>query len=161
MFNDILQATHSNEYQQVLEAFLKSKKIVILCAEDSALSIRMFQQQLITIGKFIRIVTSAHHNLSLLDNLQKDDLLMVCSVTGNFVLAINNQIKQIKAFKCLITLNTNALLKLNYEVICYLGVTGQFSSQQFTINKNVYTQFGLTYFFDLLFHDFFVDTHGQ
>ena len=98
-------------------------------------------------------VTSANKNVDLLSTMEKDDLLLVCSVTGNYALAINDQIKGITAKKCLITLNRTSLFEDSYSFIYYLGKQIQLSTQNIVTSRNVYNNYGLTFFFDLFYHE--------
>ena len=153
MIDDIRKASESPAFKKLLNIFMKADNVVILTAEDSSHACRLFQQQILTTGKLVRIITSANKNIDLLSTLGKDDLLLVCSATGNFALAINDQIKEFKAKKCLITLNRTSLFEDSYSFIYYLGKRMQFSTQNIVTSRNVYNNYGLTFFFDLFYHE--------
>ncbi|MCR4632733.1 MAG: hypothetical protein K5648_01240 [Erysipelotrichaceae bacterium] len=156
MGNDIKKATLSASYKKLLNIFHDAGQTVILTAEDSSHACKLFQQQILTTGKLIRIITSANENTDLLATLKKDDLLLVCSVTGNFALAINDQIRDFKARKVLITLNHTTAFENTYSFIYYLGEENRISSRKIVTDRNVYNNYGLTFFFDLFFHDCYV-----
>lgn len=158
MVNDIVESAKSDSFKELYKLFSSAKNIVILTAEDSSFSCRTFQQQILATGKLIRIISSACNSLSLLDTLDKDDLLMVCSITGNFAIAINSQIKDIKAKKCLITINKTSIFEDNYDFIYYIGNNLHVSSRNISQSKNVYTNYGLSFFFDLFFHEHSIKT---
>ena len=153
MINDVIRATKSKRYQSLIDTFMNSENIVILTAEDSSHACRVFQQQALTVKKLVRIVTSASNTLSILESMQPDDLLIVCSVTGNFALAINSQIKEIKARKCLVTMNTTSQFEGVYDLIYYMSSLYRFNTHDFVSNRNVYNYYGLNLFFDLFYHD--------
>ena len=153
MISDVIRATKSRKYQQLLDAFMKADNIVILTAEDSSHACKVFQQQALTISKLIRIITSASNTLSVLEDMQPDDLLIVCSVTGNFALAINDQIRDISATKHLITMNTTAEFEGVYDLIYYMSSLYRFNFRNIESNRNVYNNYGLNLFFDLFYHD--------
>lgn len=153
MINDVIRATKSKRYQSLINTFMNSENIVILTAEDSSHACRVFQQQALTVKKLVRIVTSASNTLSILESMEPDDLLIVCSVTGNFALAINSQIRDIKAKKCLVTMNTTSRFEGIYDLIYYMSSLYRFNSHDFVSNRNVYNYYGLNLFFDLFYHD--------
>ena len=153
MIDDIRLTSETPAFNKLLDIFMKAKNVVILTAEDSSHACRLFQQQILTTGKLVRIITSANKNIDLLSTLEKDDLLLVCSVTGNYAVVINDQIKDIRAKKCLITLNHTSLFEDSYSFIYYLGKRMQFSTQNIVGSRNVYNNYGLTFFFDLFYHE--------
>ena len=156
MTADIAKTAKSQKFKKLLELFIKARSVVILTAEDSAPACKLLQQQMLAAGKLIRIVTSASKNISILDTLGKDDLLMVCSVSGNFALAVNNQLKELKATKALITLNRTTAFADNYALICYIGSELKHASHSIQMFKNVYTSYGLTFFFDFFYHEYYI-----
>ena len=156
MMKDIGKACNTTAFAKLLGYFEKAGQIVLLTAEDSSHACKVFQQQMMTTGKLIRIITSASHNTELLNSLKEDDLLLVCSVTGNYALAINDQLQDIKAKKCLITLNHTTVFEKTYRFIFYLSENIALSSNNIVSARNVYNNYGLTFFFDLFFHECFV-----
>ena len=161
MIADITATTRNNDFKKLLDIFRSSDNIVILTAEDSSNACKLFQQELLTINRLIRIISSASKNLSLLETLGKKDLLLVCSVTGNFALAVNEQIADIKAKKCLITLNHTTAFEDIYSFIYYLSSQINVSSRSFISSRNVYNNYGLGLFFDLFFHELYVARNRQ
>ena len=155
MTDDIAETTKKNGFKNLLNRFIQAKSVVLLAAEDSSHACKLLQQQLLATGKLIRIVTSAGTNLALLDSLDRDDLLIVCSISGNFALAINEQLKNIQATKCLITLNRTTAFIGHYSIIYYIGEKIKPSSHSIRMFKNVYTSYGLNFFFDLFYHAYF------
>ncbi|MBQ9424445.1 MAG: MurR/RpiR family transcriptional regulator [Erysipelotrichaceae bacterium] len=157
MIADIVKATSNAGFRKLLQIFNSADNVVILTAEDSSHACRLFQQQILTTGKLIRIISSASKNISLLDTLTENDLLLVCSVTGNFALAINDQLDSIKARKCLITLNRTTAFEGIYSFIYYLGEDQKISTRNIVTDRNVYNNYGLTFFFDLFYHECYIN----
>lgn len=155
MTDDIAETAKKNGFKNLLNRFIQAKSVVLLAAEDSSHACKLLQQQLLATGKLIRIVTSAGTNLELLDSLDRDDLLIVCSISGNFALAIDEQLKDIQATKCLITLNRTTAFIGHYSIIYYIGEKIKPSSHNIRMFKNVYTSYGLNFFFDLFYHAYF------
>ncbi|MBQ6479134.1 MAG: MurR/RpiR family transcriptional regulator [Erysipelotrichaceae bacterium] len=156
MLRDIEETSSSNDFRHLAELFTQADRIIILTAEDSSSACRLFQQQILTTGKLVRILTSASSNISLLNSLNEKDLLIVCSVTGNFALAIDRQLQEIRARKCLITVNKTTFFQNTYSFIYYLGRKLQINSRNIVSSRNVYNNYGLTFFFDLFFHECFL-----
>lgn len=160
MTDDIAETAKKNGFKNLLNRFIQAKSVVLLAAEDSSHACKLLQQQLLATGKLIRIVTSAGTNLELLDSLDRDDLLIVCSISGNFALAIDEQLKDIQATKCLITLNRTTAFIGHYSIIYYIGEKIKPSSHNIRMFKNVYTSYGLNFFFDLFYHAYFRSCYG-
>ena len=156
MIADIEKASKSVSFKKLLNIFLSAKTIVILTAEDSSHACKVFQQQFLTFGKLVRILSSASTNISILDTLDEKDLLMVCSVTGNYALAISDNLQAVKAKKVLITLNHTTFFEPYYSFIYYLGNNANMSSRYIVSSRNVYNNYGLAFFFDLFYHECFL-----
>ena len=153
MVRDIEKTSRSAPFRKLLNLFNESRCVVILTAEDSSHACKLFQQQILTTGRLIRIISSANSNTDLLKTLNNEDMLLVCSVTGNYALAIDEQLKDIKARKCLITLNHTTAFEDSYSFIYYLSDEIRVSSRSIVSSRNVYNNYGLTFFFDLFFHE--------
>ncbi|MBQ1323041.1 MAG: hypothetical protein IIY30_04550, partial [Erysipelotrichaceae bacterium] len=67
-----------------------------------------------------------------------------------------DQLQDIKAKKCLITLNHTTVFEKTYRFIFYLSENIALSSNNIVSARNVYNNYGLTFFFDLFFHECFV-----
>ncbi len=161
MAQDICKTASLNGFKRFCDLFMKSDNIVLATAEDSSYACKIFQQQMLSIGKIIRITTNASINIPMLLDLNEKDLLLVCSVTGNFALAINNEISNFNATKCLITLNRTAVFENTYSFIYYIGQKVQLNSRNIVSFKNVYNNHGLALFFDLVYHECFLRTHSS
>jgi len=157
MLKDIEEASRSDDFHHLADLVTQAENIVILTAEDSSSACRLFQQEILTTGKLIRILSSASSNISLLNTLTENDLLLVCSVTGNFAIAIDHQLKEVKASKCLITLNHTTFFENSYSFIYYLSKRLNISTRNITSARNVYNNYGLTFFFDLFYHECFLE----
>lgn len=77
----------------------EADEVIILTAEDSSSAARTFQQAMLSIGKLIRLMTSSAISLSPLFRLSDDALLIVCSTTGNYAIAVDRELHDIDAEK--------------------------------------------------------------
>lgn len=161
MVEDIKRSCQSSSFKKLLRIFEEANQIVILTAEDSSHACKLFQQQILTTGRLIRIITSANENTDLLETLTEKDLLLVCSVTGNYALAISQQLKDIKAKKALITLNHTTAFEGVYSFIYYLSDDSSFASSTIVSARNVYNNYGLAFFFDLFFHECYLSYQNK
>ena len=152
---DINSVFQQSKIHRLVEKIHNASRVIILTAEDSISSIRIFQQAMLAVGKLIRVITSASGNHTIIDHLDRDDLLLVCSTTGNYALAINDEVIPLRAGKALITMNHTAILEDTYEDIYYLSSDDRYSSHTITSVRNIYTNYGMTYFFNLLYHAYF------
>ena len=155
MAKDIFKSTSSPNFRKLVDMLMKARYIVLVTAEDSSYPCKIFQQELISISKIIRITTNASSNKQLLESLTSDDLILVSSISGNFALAINEEIKELKAKKCLITLNRSTVFENTYSLIYYIGNEMKLNSHSITSIRNVYTNYGLALFLDFVYHECF------
>lgn len=157
MTTDIANTTKMAGFYKFCDLFLKAKNIILVVAEDSSYCCKAFQQQLLSIGIIVRIVTNAANNYKMLESLNENDLLVVCSITGNFALAINKEIKDLKVKKCLITLNRAAIFENSFSFIYYISTKQQINSNEIQSYRSVYNSYGLLLFFDLVYHECFIN----
>ena len=93
--------------------------------------------------------------MQLLEELDENDLLITTSATGNFALAIVDNLKALKAQKILVTLNRSSVLKNAYRKVYYLTKTEVYNDHITAHgDRNVYTKYAMTCFFDLLYHSY-------
>lgn len=124
-----------------------SRNVVLLSAECSSMAPRDLQQELLASGKLVHLVTDSHPDFELLQSLTEDDLVVVCSITGNYAYALNDSITRIQGpRKVLVTLNRDSLFARSYHRILYLSETAN------DHQRSVFTKYGMAYFLDLLYN---------
>lgn len=156
MMNDINTMASRQKLSRLAERIHDSETVFIVNAEDSSSSARIFQQQMLAMNKLVRLVTSnSYTNPEVLQHLTERDCMITCSASGNYAITINDEIADIKAYRALVTLNRTTLFQNRYDYIFYLSETLQPSNRTLLKQRNVYTRYGMSYFFDLLFHLYF------
>ena len=155
MIVDINHIFRDSKISQLIHDIHDARKVILLTAEDSSSSILTYQQGMLACGKLIRVITSASSSHTILEQLTDEDLLIVCSATGNYALAINQEISQLSTRKALITLNRTSILEDTYQKIYYFSTKYTFTNRKISSLRNIYTSYGMTYFFDLLYHEYF------
>lgn len=153
MSKDICENSAKQGFKKFIDYFMEADNIVLLTAEDSSYPCKIFQQELVSIGKIVRIITNANTNKQILESLNKNDLLLVSSITGNFALAIDSEVQNIKAKKILVTLNRSAIFENSYSYIYYIGNSVKLNSRSLVAVRNVYNNYGLSLFLDLVYHE--------
>lgn len=128
--------------------------VVIVIDEMSGSAVKRFQNGMLAMGKLIRLVTNSTANNQLLADLKKSDMLITCSVTGNYAIACNDDIRGIHAQRVLVTMNHADLFRDTYDRIFYLSGDAYESDHITHGLQNVYTRYGASYFFDLLYHEY-------
>ncbi|MBQ9327537.1 MAG: MurR/RpiR family transcriptional regulator [Solobacterium sp.] len=161
MMNDISTMADRQKISRIAERIHDCDNFVIVNAEDSSSSARIFQQHMLSMGRLVQLVTSANSTEEKLSRLTDRDFMMTCSVSGNYAIAINDEIKDVKAYRALVTLNHTALYEDNYDTIFYLSEKLRTSDRTIRKMRNVYTRYGMSYFFDLLFHSYFVQYQNE
>jgi DNA-binding MurR/RpiR family transcriptional regulator len=156
--DDMMQDINSEAELQDIDAIgrmiSQAKNTVIVVSETSNNFARTFQESMVSLGKLIRIQSDSMTDQPLIHDLDEDDLILVASVSGNYALRLNNEMKEIRTGKVLITLNRAELFKQVYNRIFYLSGIHMISRSEPSKMRNVYTKYGMLYFFDLLYHSY-------
>ena len=155
MMEDVTRIADSEEMSRTIEAIHDSKKVVFLVADDSSSPVRVFQQQMTAVNKIVCVLTSSNTNLSMIDSLTDRDLLVVCSISGNFAIMINDDVRDLATKKILLTTNRTTLFSSSYDTIFYLSSYRFSASSNLVASQNIYTAYSLSYFLDLLFHFYY------
>lgn len=106
---------------------------------------RSFQQSMVVMGKLVQIVSDAHYTLDYLKVLTPEDLLITVSATGNFATLMEPMVQKTAAYKVLVTVNHAIKMWKSYDQVIYL------SEKDNSGARTVYSQYGMTYFFDILY----------
>ncbi len=155
MMEDVTRIADSEEMSRTIEAIHDSKEVVFLVADDSSSPVRVFQQQMTAVNKIVRVLTSSNTNLSMIDSLTDRDLLVVCSISGNFAIMINDDVRELATKKILLTTNRTTLFSSSYDTIFYLSSYRFSASSNLVASQNIYTAYSLSHFLDLLFHFYY------
>ena len=155
MMEDVTRIADSEEMSRTIEAIHDSKEVVFLVADDSSSPVRVFQQQMTAVNKIVCVLTSSNTNLSMIDSLTDRDLLIVCSISGNFAIMINDDVRDLATKKILLTTNRTTLFSSSYDTIFYLSSYRFSASSNLVASQNIYTAYSLSYFLDLLFHFYY------
>ena len=100
---------------------------------------------MISLGKLVQIVSDAHYTLDYLKVLTPEDLLITVSATGNFATLMEPMVQKAAAYKVLVTVNHAIKMWKSYDQVIYL------SEKDNSGARTVYSQYGMTYFFDILY----------
>ena len=130
---------------KLAESIHASRHVVLFTSDFSGMAARSFQQSMVVMGKLVQIVSDAHYMLEYLEELTSDDLLITVSATGNFATLMEPVTRKIKAYKVLVTVNHEKRLWASYDQVIYL------SEKDNSNARTVYSQYGMTYFFDILY----------
>lgn len=154
MLRDINDTIDQKNIGQLADQIKTSHNVVILNADTSSSSAKEFQLEMASMGRLIKLVTNISSNTGILNTLTESDLLITCSATGNYAIATKDDAKNVKAHKVLVTLNHAKQFEEYYDTIILLS--NKFQSCEYISNgmQNVYTRYGINYFFDLLFNDY-------
>lgn len=154
MMDDIIQISDSDAVLELVRMIHNYDRVCLLIAETSSSPARHFQEELVTIGKFIYVYTDATLTEDSLVKLTEKDLLITCSVTGNYAFAVTNDLDKISATKILITINHSDEFIKHYDKIIYMGKQVYIRNHIYNGNRNVYTKYGLLFFFDIIYHHY-------
>ena len=135
--------------QTLCQLIHDSKNVLLVIAETSSAAVREFQQGMIAFEKIMRVLTDSYGNTELLSQMTEEDLILVCSGTGNFAMSIVDDLATTNAKIALITLNHTERLTNSYPNIFYIS-DENVSRNTIQAIRGVYGRYGLTYYLDLL-----------
>ncbi len=154
MLQDINDTLDQQNIGLLVDLIKTSRNVVILNADTSSSSAKEFQLEMTSLGRLIKLVTNISGNTGILPALTEEDLLITCSASGNYAITTKDDVQGVKARKFLITLNHARQFEEYYDTIIFLSDKFQSSEHISNGMQNVYTRYGINYFFDLLFNKY-------
>lgn len=156
MMQDILDTSKTYPfYLKDLATQIKSHShVTFVISESSSTSARSFQESMLATSKLIHLLSDSSPNIDSLLNLNKKDLVVILSVTGNYALTLTNLFNDVSAKSILVTLNHSKILSNTFDEVYYLSNSFKFSNDSSSKIRNVYTKYSIVFFLDLLFHEY-------
>lgn len=145
MMQEINRLATDSVLDKLSERIYQSRNVVLFTSDFSGMTAREFQQSMVVMRKLVLIVTDAQDVPGYLRRLTPDDMLLTISATGNFATVMEPMIQQSKAHKVLITVNRDRHFWSVYDSVLYLSEKDNGNA------RTVYSQYGATYFFDILY----------
>ena len=147
--NNIFQETDENVDEKMIDHLVDlirtSTNVVFLASEFSVITIKEFQQSLVTFGKIVKIVSSSYVNEEVITSLKENDLLISISITGVYALNNADVVDKANCHKVLITsCDYDALSKQYDEVI-------RFNIGNDAVDSRIFSKYGIGYLLDLIF----------
>lgn len=149
MMEELKYRMNSKEVLSICNYIHDSEKVVFLSSSSNAGIIRNFQQEFIYLDKIIYSISQSYENDKLMTSLNKTDLLINFSITGDLAKIIENKIKELNCKKILITINRDSKLKDSYDNTYYLS-----SKDMSELDINIYNRYALTYMLDILLNNY-------
>lgn len=149
MFDDINEMVSEDSLRELADMIHDATCPVLLASDFSAMAVREFQQSMIFMHKLIRVISDSDGDESVLKTLDPCDVVIVISASGNFADAAGIELSECPARRVLVTLNRDAELAASYDVVYHL------SRREYRRVRTVYSEYGIRYFFDLLYNMYF------
>ena len=155
MMQSIAGIADDAKVRQLVQMVHDYERVFILVADGSSSAPLQFQEEMMSIGKLIYVYTSSNVDEESFAQLSAHDLLIVCSITGNYAFAVTKDLTGVRSPKVLITSNHADAFKGHYSHIIYMSENnGDNRPYAFLGNRNVYTKYGLIFFFDIIFSQY-------
>lgn len=149
MIVDLNQQITKEILDKIATRIHDSKEVILISSYSEKSYLQKFQRPLVLSGKIIRVVCDHFEEddlqYSFLKKLDKDSFVMVFSAKGIYASNMNEFIRTIPAYKALITSSYREDFKDTYDEIYYL------SRDDYTNLKSVYSEYGINFFFDVLY----------
>lgn len=134
--------------KEFTELIHTSDNTIIYASDIYASSCTGFQKEMILSNKLVRIVSHNYENNLLTQNLGKDDLVIVVSISGRWADEVLKTLSQLNGTKVLITTVQNNKFNQVFNKVYRIS---KHSQEQ---RKTLYHAFGIQYFFEILLHSF-------
>ena len=151
MMEDMDKALSHDDYKRLTRLLCAHSKVYIAMADNYISMGEEFQKEMLSQDKLIRLITNKTTDLESIKEIDRADLFMVISVTGNYAHANKKTINDIKAHKVLLTINRNQDLSKLFDEVIYLSTMTVDVDKITRGTQNAFTKYGVTYFLDQLF----------
>jgi len=155
MIQELDYRMNIDEAQVIADKIFESRYVVFLTSDTSTSIIREFQQSMIFHGKIIRLISDDYTDKTLINTLDKRDMLITISSTGIFAKASLDYISKCEAHKILVTTNRDKVFCNRYDKIYYLSAKDRSDE-----GRGVYGKYALNYMFDVIYSTY-VRSHGK
>lgn len=147
MIVDLNEQITQNTLDEIATRIHDAKEVVMISSYSGSMYLFKFQRPLILSGKIIRIMTDqlSEEQYSFLRKLDKESFVIVFSAMGNYAATNIKIMEQLEVYKALVTASYREDIKVPYDKVYYL------SKDDYTNVKSVYTEYGLSFFFDILY----------
>lgn len=126
-----------------------SKEVILISSYSEKSYLQKFQRPLVLSGKLVRIFCDHFEEddlqMDILKKLDKDSFVMVVSDKGIYASHQDEILRTIHAYKALVTSSHRQDIQDTYEEVYHL------SRDDYTNLKSVYSEYGICFFFDLLY----------
>ncbi len=153
MMEEVERQARKQDIDSLARRLRDSSPIYLLTSDYSSMAARDFQQEMVVMGRLVYLVTDSGVGMKWPDDLGSNALLITSSATGNYAQAADKMVRGLGAAeKVLITKCLPRQLLATYDRIYCLCPDA--APQEFTRLgvRDVYTKYGMNYFFDLLYH---------
>lgn len=126
-----------------------SKEVILISSYSEKSYLQKFQRPLVLSGKIIRVFCDHFEEddlqYSFLKKLDKDSFVIVISAKGIYAANMDEIIRSIPAYKALVTSSYRDDIEDGYDEVYHL------SRDDYTNLKSVYSEYGICFFFDILY----------
>lgn len=146
MIKELDQRMNTDEMVKIAERIHDHRHVIFLTSDTSTSIIRQFQQSMIFHGKIIRLISDAYTDRTLMNILDKRDMIFTISATGMFAKVSKNYVSKCDAYKVLITTNRDKVFSEWYDKVYHLSAKDRSNE-----GRGVYSTYGMTYMFDIIY----------
>lgn len=146
MTEDVNSQVPEEDLDRLAACIFYAHEVVLLTSDFSSMAVREFQQSMLYLHKIVRIITDSFGDLDCLESLESGDLIIVVSMHGGYARAVLPGIQRLPCCKVLIAASHDEALAGEFDDAFHL------SSEDCQEQRSVYAQYGVSYFFDLLYN---------
>ncbi len=132
-------------FDEISHLIHHSNRVILLGFGEFQFPALYFQNQMLSLGKLVEICGQINQNDVNEVNVEKNDLVIITSVHGNYLLANQKKIRQWNCRKVLLTQIQNQDLVSQYDLILKYGIHDDERLRKYTIMR-VYEKIILNYY---------------
>lgn len=145
IFSQIDQVVSDGAVEKLADMIHDASEVAFLSSEFSVVSIKEFQQSLVTFGKIVHILSSSCLYENAISSMDDGDLLITISLTGIYAGTVEYIVDRCNAKKILITSRHNDELVSHYDQTLF------FDENYSLVKSREFSKYGISYLFDRIF----------
>lgn len=150
-----LKRDKSADIENVIDRIHQANNILLLGDESFYGNMYMIQHYLLSVGKIVFMITCDPDHNPVLHQLNKEDCILVLSLTGKFYQEIKKSIQGLPCMKIMLTLTAKDEWKDDFDYI------GQLKRDDDHVDDDIYRKYAMTYYLDIMLNTYKMKYKGR
>lgn len=143
-----LKRDKTKDIETFIDRIHDAETVVLMGDESFFGTMHTIQQNMLTVGKIVFIVTNNIPENPVLASLKQEDLLIVFSLKGKYFDTVSDHVRKLTCAKMLLTLTARPEWEGCFDYI------SQLTKEPDTADENVYRKYAIVYYVDIMLHSY-------